>query len=272
MNTSRHSLLILAIILLVLAAAISRADVSVVSSLSQRATLTPGGSTTGSIRLHNSSTVAQQVRLYQTDYQYAANGSNQYGDPGTTPRSNAKWITYTPAQLEVPAGSDMEVAYTITVPPDTALIGSYWSLLMVEPLAPEPPPPAPGETGQIQVGIKTVIRYAVSLRTDIGTVGARHLKFGARQLVAQEGKLYLQFDAENTGDFACSPTPWLEAFAADGTSLGRLQGAKIGLLPGCSARYTIDVTSLPKGSYDALFVLDNGDQYVFGTSLKLAIE
>ena len=99
------------------------------STTSPRAALRPVPS-----RSRTPEKTPQEVKVYQTDYLFYADGSTYYGDPGTMPRSNTRWISFTPKQFTVPAGEEVTVRYTIQVPNDARLAGPYWSILMVEPV------------------------------------------------------------------------------------------------------------------------------------------
>ncbi|HET6566508.1 MAG TPA: hypothetical protein VFG50_01000, partial [Rhodothermales bacterium] len=72
------------------------AQVAVVSGLSEEHTAQPGETYQGAIQVRNQTAESQEVRVYQTDYLFYADGTNVYGAPGSTRRSNASWITYNP--------------------------------------------------------------------------------------------------------------------------------------------------------------------------------
>ena len=67
--------------------------VSVTSALNWTSEVEPGGQAEGTITLRNGSDKPGEVRIYQTDYSFKADGTNDFGDPGSVKRSNAAWIT-----------------------------------------------------------------------------------------------------------------------------------------------------------------------------------
>lgn len=272
MNSSRR-IMILVVGLLVGMGAESAwaAGVSVVGGLTREATLQPGARTEGQIVLRNNTDRPQEVRVYQTDYRFWADGRNEYGDPGSTPRSNAPWIVHTPQQLTVPPKSTESVYYSIQAPPRDDLVGTYWSMLMVEPIAAETLEPPEPEKGKVTIGIRTVMRYAIQMVTHIGDTGARDLKFADRRLLLEAGRRTLQLDLENTGERWLSPVVWAELYDEQGVSLGRFEGGRFRIYPGCSVRYQIDLSEAPAGAYRALIVADNGDEYVFGAQYDLEL-
>jgi hypothetical protein len=244
----------------------------VVGGLSREAVVQPGATLEGKILLTNTGNEPRPVKVYQTDYRYTADGATYYDECGTLPRSNGKWITVTPQQLTVPADATEAVNYVIHVPQDADLLGTYWSMVMVEPLAEDAPEVAgPTDTDQPQIAIRTIMRYGVQMITDVGTTGERAVKFGAKELAIAEERCFLNVDVENTGQRRLGPVVWTELFDASGASVGRFEAQRQRLYPGCSARYPIELTGVPKGAYNALIVADNGDSDVFGIQAKIEL-
>lgn len=248
----------------------AEASVTVVGGLTRELTLEPGETMEGRIILRNAADEARQVRVYQTDYLFQADGRKQYGEPGEMPRSNAGWIVHTPQQVTVPANSTESVFYTIQAPPDE-LRGTYWSMMMVEPIAEGDLEPPQAEEGQVAIGIRSVMRYAIQMVTHIGDTGERDLAFIDRQLIEDEEKRVLQLDLENTGEVWLRPLVWAELYDAEGVLVGRFDAGRGRIYPGTSARYRIDLSEVPAGQYRALVVADNGDEYVFGAQYDLEL-
>ena len=143
---------------------------------------------------------------------------------------------------------------------------------MVEPVSAgtlEPPEP---EKDKAKVGVRTILRYAIQFVTHIGQTGVRGMKFVDRRLVVHDGRRTLELDAENTGERWLRPLVWAEIFDQAGAALGRFDGQRLRIYPGCSVRFLIDLSSLPPGNYSALVVADSGDENVFGARYELAIE
>ena len=245
--------------------------VSLVGDLTREVTLQPGGKAKGQVILRNGEDKPQEVRVYQTDYLYWADGRSEYGEPGSTSRSNARWIVHTPQQLTVPPKSTESVYYTIQAPGQEDLRGTYWSMLMVEPIAAETLQPSEPVQGEVTIGIRMVTRYAVLIVTHIADTGTRELKFAEKQLIVEGEKQTLRLDLENTGESQLRPVVWVELYDEQGISLGRFERGRCRLLPGCSVRYEIDLSEVPPGKYRALIVADNGDEYVFGAQYDLEI-
>jgi hypothetical protein len=259
-------------LLLIALADSSFAGVSVIGGLTQERVLQPGERYEGKITLQNTGENSWQVTVYKTDYLYYADGRNIYGEPGKATRSNADWISVSPPRLTIPPNEQASLYYTIEVPQDPSLIGTYWSMIMIEPTSETGPQILEDKEKKVKVGIQTKVRYGVQIITNIGDTGARKIQFLDKKLIKAEGQSILQMDIENTGERWLSPTLWVELYAKDGTNSGRLEGEKIRIFPSCSVRHKVDLTDVPKGKYKALVVLDNGDEYVFGAQYDLGIE
>lgn len=252
--------------------ATSFAQVYVSSGLVQAETLVPGETHQGTITLDNESDQPATVRLYQTDYAYSADGTTEYGEPGSNTRSNAPWVILPAATATVPADDGLVLNYRVQVPDDPTLAGSYWSILMVEQLA-EAVPESEGAQDEPAVGINTVTRYAIALVTDIGTTGERLLELAnpsLQQAEAERGVLF-QVDVTNPGERYLQPQVYLELYDESGTKVGRFGDQQQRLLPGNSVRQDFDLGTLTSGEYTAVVIADAGGEDVFGTRYTLNV-
>ena len=273
MKTTRTLLLCLCLLLAVLEVS-SAAGLVVLGPLTRQLTLQPGEISEGEILLRNLSDSPQTVRLYQTDFLAYVGGSRLYPTPGSITRSNPSWIVVTPQQLVVAPKEVASVYYVVQAPMDEDLAGTYWSMLMVEPVpeaALEPPPEA--EEGTIALfRIAPMVRYGIRMATHIGQTGQRMMKFADKQLLVEEDKRVLQLDLENIGQRYLRLLVWVELYDEEGASVGRFEGGRRGMYPGCSTRFQMDLSQVTPGNYKALVVADNGDEYVFGARYDLEIE
>jgi len=261
------------LILLVLlgAAATSHAGVSVVGALTRENTVGPGDRYEGDIMVRNNDEKPIEVRIYKKDYLFYADGRNLYDESGSTPRSNAAWLTVQPAQMTVPPKGTGSFHYTVQAPKNAELTGSYWSLLMVEPMAPPAVLPSQ-EKKKISVGLQTVIRYAIQIVTDFGTSGEWQLRFRDKRLVMSEGKKLFEIDIENTGERWLSPVVWVDLYNAEGAKVKRIESSQKRIYPGCSVRHRMDLSEVPAGTYNALAIADNRDDHVFGGQYEIVIK
>jgi len=245
-----------------------RAGIAVLGGLTHERSVLPGEMYRGTVVIRNDGEEQEEVKIYQSDYLFFCDGSNAYGEPGEVPRSNAEWIEFRPSRVTVPPHEDVEVHYSLQVPYDLGLIGTYWSMLMVEPV----PDPLKAREQQEGVSIKVLVRYAIQIITHIGATGDRRLKFLDTRLVKGEGGRTLQVDVENTGERLLRPFVWVEIYNEEGSSIGTFEGERFRTYPGTSLRYQIDIGELPEGTYKALVVADCEGDDLFGINYTMKIE
>jgi len=258
----------------VIAALSLQAQISIVSELSQDKEVRPGGVYSGAIIVRNDTNEPQEAKVYQTDYTFQYDGTNQYGKPGTHPRSNAKWIVVSPSFVSIPPKGITTLNYTITVSKETELvhyIGTYWSMLMVEGIAKGSAESSqPAAEGKTQVGIVQNIRYGVQIASTMENTGEKKIRFIATTLNPKKGgKRALNVDIENTGQIGIRPTVYVELFNSKGVSIGQFPSSKNRIYPGTSVRQNIDVSKVAKGTYKALVAVDAGGDNVFGSQYTL---
>ena len=246
------------------------AGVSVVGNLVRTHNNKAGEPFQGIILVRNNGSSATDAKVFQTDYQFFSDGRNLYEEAGSTPRSNAGWITVSPSRVTLAANQTAEVHYKGIIPEGADLSGSYWSMLIVEPSVP-PAPVVDGEKEKIKVGLQTLIRFGIQIVTEIGDTGTRSLKVLDKAMVKKDGKTAFKLDVENTGDRLQIPALSMELFNKNGVSIGKLEGGKFRIYPSCSVRYSVDLTEIPSGKYTALVILDNGDEHVTGAQYQLEL-
>lgn len=227
----------------------------------------------GIIFVRNFGEEPKEIKVYQTDYLFFFNGTNIYGEPGKDPRSNAKWISFSPSRLTIPAKTTSAVSYTVKVPTseDKTLPGTYWSMLMVEPISQDSPEVANPEKGKIKAGIRQNARYGIQMVTNLGNTGSRELKFLNTELLREKEKRILRIDIENVGERFLQPRLWVEIYKEE-TYIGRFEAGIRRTYPGTSVRFKIDLSGMPKGEYQALIVADCGGDDVFGMTHTLKLK
>jgi hypothetical protein len=257
----------LLLIALAAVAPAASAQIAVVGSTVEERTAAPGGSYTGTIVVRNLTGARQPVRIYQTDYLFFADGTSHFDDPGTTPHSNATWVTPTTRSVLVPPNSEMSVGYTVKVPSVESLTGTYWSTIMVEG-APVEPARAPG--GRPTVGVGAVMRYAVQVVTHIKTTGSRKVSFAnSKFLTNPDSTQSFELDVQNAGERAYRPTLWIELYDDKGALISNTRQERGLLYPGTSLKQTFALGKLRPGSYRAVVFADSGEDAVFASQFTL---
>jgi hypothetical protein len=250
----------------------TKAGVSIIGGLSHQKKAEHAEVYNGSVLIKNDGVEPQEVKVYQTDYTFRFDGSNNYGLPGKLDRSNANWLSFNPHRLTIPAGDVLTVNYTVKVPDDPNLVGTYWSMLMVEGIPTGSPESSQPEKGKTKIGITQVMRYGIQMITNISDTGECNLKFLQTKLLKEAEKRVLQTNIENTGQRLLRSSLWVDIYDQSGGYIGKFDGGAKHIYPGTSVRYKVDLTSIPKGTYKALVVADCGGDYIWGTNYEFKFD
>jgi hypothetical protein len=227
----------------------------------------PGDSYRGTVVLRNTGKTPVEVKVYQTDYAFWADGRNDFGQPGKLARSNAKWLRLSQEQVSVPPGGLSSVQYELSVPQDARLTGTYWSVIMVEPVSGA----EAGTPRRDEVQLQQVIRYAVQIISEIGETGKGEVAFSNAAVRVAEGKRFFTVDVENTGERWLRPHVRLELHDPNGRLVTKVEDQRQRIFPASSVRYRLDLSGVPAGKYLALLVADGGRNDLFGARIELDI-
>lgn len=249
----------------------------VMASTQARASIAPDGDATqvriasrgevyrASVPIRNQGKTPAIVKVYQTDYAFAADGKNSFDPPGGLSRSNASWLHLNQEQVTIAPGEIANVDYEVRVPDDARLVGTYWSVVMVQQVE------GAEATGQArsEMRLHQTLRHAIQVITEIGETGRSEVAFRNARVSTDAGRRLFTVDLENTGERWLRTDVWLELHDAQGKALGRFAAAKRRTFPGTSVRNQIELTGAPPGKYLALLVADGGRNDLFGTRIEL---
>ncbi len=241
-----------------------KANILILNGLTHEKNLLPGEKATETIELQNASNQVKSVNIYLTDYWFTHNGESHYDEPGTVPRSNAKWINVSQLFITLQPGEMRSLDFEVNVPAIDTLHGSYWSVIMIEGVA--PPDTSRQENA---ITISTVLRYAVQVVTNIGNTGTRDLEFLQFNMTRIEGIAWLEAFLKNTGARALRPELGVEFFDGNGNSQGLRKADRKRLYPGTSVKISIPLEAILPGTYKGIVIADCDDDYIFGSELSI---
>jgi hypothetical protein len=271
-NSALRVLLLSASLWLGIGVCASGAGISVEGKLAEERVAARGETYRGAIAVRNTGEEPVIVKVYQTDYTFGADGSTSYGSPGGLPRSNAAWVRLAQDQYTIPPKGVAKVGYEVKVPADAALRGSYWSVVMVEPLSAREGGLPSTKQGEVAVGLAQVVRYAVQMVTEVGDGAARELVLDAPALKRQDGRQELRIDVANRGEQLLKPALVLELTGAEGGAPRKFTTAPQRVYPGTSVRYQVDLGTLPAGRYRALAAADAGGDDLYGGEFEVSLQ
>jgi hypothetical protein len=250
---------------LLAAPVVARGQIAVLSSNVEEHEAAKGETYSGRIVIANPTSAPQPVRIYQTDYTFDAVGGNIFGDPGTSARSNASWVTPQSQRVVVPPRSELTVPYSVKVPSADSLKGTYWSMIMIA--GAETAPKTSGGGGQ--VGIGQVVQYGIQVATHIGSTGRRAVKFANPSATHTAKGAALDIDVISSGERATRPTLSVEIYDAQGVQRGKGKQVRGLLYPGTSLRQHFEFGALPPGTYKALIFADTGEDPVLAQQFTI---
>lgn len=243
---------------------ISTASVEIEGSLKQIHKGVVGEVYKGEIKIYNSDKFDQDVKIYQADLMYNYKGATFYDEPVSHNRSNASWMKFSPRTIRLKGGESQYIRYEITIPKSDTVIGTYWSILMVEGVNPIDP----NQAGKMN--ITTLTRYAVQMITELPDPGKGKLEFMEPSLIQEGKKSSLAVDISNLGNHYILPEVSMELFDEKGTSVKVIKASKKGLFPGTSSRYVFDLAGVDSGKkYKAIIVAAGSNEDVFGLEYSL---
>lgn len=258
----------LVVLFLLGGAAPSNGQVIVRSSLSQEESATPGDTYQRAIELYNQGDRVRTAEVSIRDYLFNHEGESQYTEPGSHERSNAPWVDYGSSTVTIPPGEETQIDYDVQVP-DTiegeAPSGTYWSIIIVEPL--DQNPDADPQDG---VAVQQVRRYGIQVVTHIGDTGSPNVEVLSRDIVSQDDRTLFRLALENTGTRSARAGVRLEMYDETGELAVEQSSSPKRIYPNTSVSHQLDLSELSSGEYQALLVLqsDSGTP----TGMQFSIE
>jgi hypothetical protein len=265
---------VLSLVFLLALASPLAAQIQIAGDLTVERSQRPGERGQAVIVVDNTGQEAVEVKVYQSDYRFFADGTIEYASGGEYERSNASWVTWSPSLLTIPPRESAQISVTIEVPVDTALPGTFWSLLLVEPVdSRETADVEPVE--ELEIRFRQVIRYGIQIVTNVvlpDLVASPALRFENPRFLREEGVRLLEADIVNSGDLWIRPTYFCEVYDPLGTMVARIELPQKRIYPGTSVRVSFRFPDLEAGVHKALVVADGGGDRLYGAQYTLRIE
>lgn len=164
-----------------------------------RVVAAPGERVFGEITLDNPTDEAKGMRLYLEDWYYlpGGTGAKEFLPANSTPTSACPWITFSPADVTVPAYGKQKINYSVNVPPDAS--GAHFATLFFETLIGKGTISSAGRSAGLDVNVRVATLFYVEVK------GATHrdAKISNLKIAPSKdtkGSLDITLDFENTGN------------------------------------------------------------------------
>lgn len=230
--------------------------------------LKPGEKKQVILAVTNDKDVPETVDFKLADYSSNSDGQHTYDeyprDPNETipSRSSARWIHLSQNRITLNPREQRKVYYEIEVPNDPNLKGSYWNIILVEPVDVESIKQP--ENNGFTLKVKT--RYAHHTVVNVGE-GSPKIKVIKSEIKEEGDNRYLCMHVLNEGDKFYDPTLTLKLYGKDGKLVKTLEGHSERLYPGNSKCFHLNLQGITEDELTNLtgFILFNGkDNVLFG--------
>jgi hypothetical protein len=237
-----------------------------ISPPSLKASVEPGGSTSGSITVQNNSEKDIGILVYTQDWLYNPDGSKTFYAAGTKPFSCAKWIRLFPKKFQLEAGGRMAVQYTINLPENAE--GGYYAVIFFESVP----------TGELEGDEGMMVRFAGRLGTIVylETKG-KSIRKGAIESLSvtppqSNRPLEMVLSFKNMGNVYIGAKGVLNIIDEEGSVYGKKRFGPVNTLPGDTRETQVEwLGELEEGTYYTVITLDIGTEEPIVEERKIEI-
>lgn len=223
----------------------------------------------GKVTLQNTGNAPQSVKIFLQDFSYQSDGAIYYTAPHTNEKSNTDWIKLNTNLVSLKAKEKTDVYFEIAIPDKMTLSGSYWSVIIVEPVDDiKPSNNSPGVT------ITSVVRYAIQVITNYDTENVKpSLKFESVKVEKEGKQKTVRIGIANNGNVYCKPTANIEIYnRKTGDKVGTFSSMPMGLLPNTSKSFNIDISKILPDKYNAVIIATDEDENAFALNVELEVK
>lgn len=244
-----------------------------ISATSADVTLAPGGSFTDALEVINKSPNPRQFTVDVKDYDRNIEAGLVLLDPGTQPRSLAKFLAVTPLAFTLQPDQKQPIIFTIKVPADQS--GPHWAAVIVSSPLPASNSQGTGSnTPGTPITIGTIEQFIVKIRqTDPTNAVNQGRLTGVQILLPEKDKpLRVVIAYENTGTTFQQPKGEVRFINARGDVAAKVDIQPFPMLPGGKIRFEIPLDrQLPSGDYEAVAIIDFGGDFLLAALARFTI-
>jgi len=223
-----------------------------------RVVASPGERVFGEITLDNPTDQAKSMRLYLEDWYYlpGGTGAKEFLPENSTPASACPWITFSPADVIVPAFGKQRISYSVNVPSGAS--GARFATLFFETLISEGTLADSGRSAGLNVNVRVATLFYVEVKGTIQRAAKiNNLKIQPSKDAKES--LDITLDLENTGNtdittsgnFSLMNNQGLVSARGAFNSVYTFPGGKGSLLGTWKDK-------IPAGDYDLVITVDLG--------------
>lgn len=220
----------------------------------------------GEVILLNSSNEQQTVSFSLHEAIFSCTGDRTFSTTQSHSKSSLNWFDGSLMDKILNPKEQYSYRFTINIPKDQALRGTFWNMLMIDI-----DKPIKKEKLAHNIGLNTKMRYAVALITNVNSLDEVNLDFQKVDIDKTTDNKNLVVKIANQNLFIEGVKLSLEVYDSEGKNIFQKTTIRGLVFPGFCKDYTINISELPKGNYTCLLVADSREKFV-GTNVSLAID
>lgn len=259
---------ILTLITLFLIISKTYSSVIIVNGLTHSYSGVSGDVISGEVVLINSSDEDQRVTFELNDMIFSCTENRIFTSETTHSQSSIDWFNAELMDKTLRPKEKYIYRFTITIPKDQNLKGSFWSTLMVNIEK-----PIKEEALNARVGLDTKIRYSVALLTDVNLHDEVNIDFQSIDLneITNSGKNELYVKINNEGIFIEGIKLTLEVYNDDGDKIFESETDRNMAFPGFCRDYKVNLSSLAIGEYECVLIAESRDEFI-GANITITLD
>ena len=243
-------------------------NVAIINGLTQVKSGTSGDVIQGEVVLLNTSNEEQRVIFEINEALFSCSAPRLYTEINPHAQSSSTWFSAEVMDKVMVAKEKYVYKYTITIPNDQSMRGSYWNMLMVTIEK-----PIKEEALNDNVGLNTKLRYGVGIITNVNSLDEVNLDFDHAELKdeAETSVKQLEVKVNNGGLFIEGVVLTLEIYDNEGNKVDEFSTDRNIVFPGACKNFYLNVSDLLPGDYQCILLADSREEFA-GTNLSLTIQ
>ena len=222
----------------------------------------------GEVILVNTSSTEERISFHLNEAMFSCEQQRYFTSDTTHTRSSLAWFEGNLVDRVLAPKEKFIYKFSINIPQDQTLQGSYWSMLMVQVEKP---------FAQSQVGnalaLSNQVRYAIALLTDVNP-SKENIQIDFTDVKVEtlgNNQKQIAINIQNEDKYIEEVKLLLEVYDAEGNNVLKKETVTGFLFPSFCKHFTIDISELPKGNYECLLVAESREEYI-GTNINLSID
>jgi len=224
-----------------------------------RVVVSPGERAFGEITLDNPTDESKSMRLYLEDWYYlpGGTGAKEFLPANSTPTSACSWITFSPADVTIPAFGKQRISYSVNAPADAS--GARFATLFFETLIGKGALSAGSDrSAGLSVNVRVATLFYVEAKGTIKRT-AKISNLNIQPSKESKGSLDITLDFENTGNTDITTSGNFSLMNKEGLVSARGAFNSIYTFPGGKGNFLGTwKDKIPAGDYDLVVTVDLG--------------